>query len=97
VSGVLFREPDGRRKGAIFAVLALLQVIVWTYLAVVLTDPNEWPAPQLLIMAVAWVLIAIAESLSSSRQRLVGALRVVAVGIPVAMLIHLAVAPGFYL
>jgi len=97
VSGVLFREPDGREKGGIFAVLALLQVIVWTYLAVVLTDPNEWPAPQLLIMAVAWVLIAIAESLSSSRQRLVGVLRVVAVGIPVAMLIHLAVAPGFYL
>jgi hypothetical protein len=81
----------------IFATLALLQVAVWAYFAVVLTGPNEWPSPQLLVMALTCVLVATAESLPSSRQRLVGALRVVAVCVPVVMLVHLAVAPAFYL
>ncbi len=97
VSRTLFREPDGRRKGLLFAGLALLQVLAWVYLAFVIADPNEWPGPQLLVTVPAFVTIAVAESLPASRRRLVGALRVVAVSIPVAVLVHLAVAPEFYL
>jgi hypothetical protein len=96
VSQVVFREPDGQKQGLLFAGLSVGCVLLWVSVGVIFGGSNDWPSPFLLFISLAWGFLGIAESLPPSRQRLVATLRIGAISIPVAMVIHLALVPAFY-
>jgi len=85
---VMLREPDGRRKGLIFASLSLVCLLLWVYIGVLL-DGSHF----LLFTGVAFGCSGCAESLPPNRRRPAGVLRVAAVGILVSFLATLASAP----
>ncbi|ERG97758.1 MAG: hypothetical protein J07HQX50_01786 [Haloquadratum sp. J07HQX50] len=94
VSRILFREPDGLRKGLLNAGLSVACVILWVSLGFV--GSNDWSSPSspsLLFFSLTLGVVAIAESLPPSRQWSVGILRIVAITIPITMLIHLILFP----
>lgn len=85
---MMLREPDGRKKGLMFASLSLLCLVIWGYLGVILDGSHS-----LLFMGVAFGCSGCAESLPPNRRRSAGALRVAAVGMLVIYLALLASAP----
>lgn len=85
---VMLREPDGRRKGLVFASLSLTCLLLWVYIGVVLDGSHV-----LLYMGVAFGCSGCAESLPPDRRRSAGVLRAAAVSIPVIMLALLVSAP----
>ena len=90
--GVLFREPDGPKKGVLFALLSLACLLTWVYIGVVL-DGSHF----LLFLGVAFGCSGCAESLPPNRRRSAGVLRVAAVGILVIFLALLAPGPELLL
>lgn len=99
VSAKMFREPEGLKMGLVNLGLAATCVVLWAslaYFGIIVGEP-EGPSPFLLINALLFGLVGIAESLPSSQRRLAGTLRIIGVSIPIATLIHLALVPEFYL
>lgn len=84
---MLFREPDGRRKGLLFSLLSFICILGWVYFGIVLNGPHI-----MLFLGIAFAFYGAAESLSPDRQRSAGALRVLGVGILVVFLV-LTLAP----
>lgn len=93
ISQTLFREPDGRTKGLCFAGVSLGGALVWVSLSVTF---GEFLSPFILFVSLSCGLVGIAESLPVSQRRFAGILRVGAVGIQLAVLLHLLSAPEFY-
>lgn len=91
-SEVLFREPDGRRKGLLFSLLSLACLLGWAYIGVVLTGSHF-----LLFLGIALAFSGVAESLPPDRRREAGALRLLAVGLLAVFILLLASAPELLL
>lgn len=89
---MVFREPDGGRKGLIFLFLSFTCLLTWVYTGVVLDGSHFF-----LFIGIAWGFSGFAESLPSDRQRSAGILRILAVGIVVVFLGLLASVPGVLL
>jgi len=87
---LLFRDPDGRRKGLVFSVLSFVSLVGWVYFGVVL-DGGHF----LLFIGVALGFTGVAESLPPDRRRSAGVLRTLAVGTLVVFLVVLASVPEF--
>lgn len=85
---MLFREPDGRRKGLLFSLLSFVCLLGWLYFGVVLDGPHF-----LLFLGISLAFSGLAESLPPSRQRSAGALRILGLGILVVFLVLLTLAP----
>jgi hypothetical protein len=88
LSSVVFREPEGRRTGAVLALLAAGCLLAGSYVAVVRDGP--W---FLLVLGVAVGCTGLAESLPADRRRSAGPLRLVALAVLVAVLGLLVSAP----
>ena len=73
---MLFREPDGRRKGFVFFLLSFICLLGWVYSGVVLDGFHFF-----LFVGIALALSGVAESLPPNRRRSAGRLRILAVGI----------------
>ncbi len=85
---IVFRKPDGRRKGFIFLSLSSICLLAWVYTSIVLNSSHFF-----LFTGLALGLSGFAESLPIERRRLAGILRIVAVGILVMFLGLLASVP----
>ena len=85
---MLFREPDGRRKGLLFSFLSFICLLGWVYFGVVLDGPHF-----LLFLGIALGFSGFAESLPPDRRRSAGVLRILGVGILVVFLVLLASVP----
>ncbi|MFD1642002.1 hypothetical protein [Halohasta litorea] len=88
VRQILFREPDGGRKGLFNSGLSFICLLTWVYTGVILDSSHLF-----LFIGLAFGLSGIAESLPSSRRRSAGALRTLAVSILVVYLGLLTSAP----
>jgi hypothetical protein len=89
---LLFREPDGQRKGLIFLFLSFICLLGWVYSGIVLDGPHFF-----LFMGIALAFSGLAESMPPGRQRSAGILRILAVGILVVFLVLLASIPELIL
>ena len=85
---MLFREPDGRRKGLFFSLLSFVCILGWVYFSIVLNGPHN-----MLFLGIAFAFSGLAESLPLNRQRLAGVLRILGLGILVVFLVLLTLAP----
>lgn len=88
LSSIVFREPEGRRTGGVFALLAAGCLLAGGYVAVV-----RGGSRFLLILGVAVGCTGLAESLPSDRRRSAGLCRLVALAVLVAVLGLLVSAP----
>jgi hypothetical protein len=70
VRRLLFREPDGRRKRVVFAVLSVGCLLAWAFTGVVLDGSHLF-----LFMGVVFACSSVAESLPTDRRRPAGVLR----------------------
>ena len=93
ISQTLFREPDGRTKGLCFAGVSLGGALVWVSLSVTF---GEFLSPFILFVSLSCGLLGVAESLPVSRRQLAGLMRVGAVSVQLAVLLHLTIVPDFY-
>ena len=91
-SRMLFREPDGGRKGLLFSLLSFICLLGWVYSGVVLDGPRF-----LLFLGIALAFSRFAESLPPDRQRSAGVLRILGLGILVVFLVLLASVPELIL
>lgn len=89
---MVFRKPDGRRKGLIFLSLSSICLLVWVYTGIVLNSSHFF-----LFTGLALGFSGFAESLPQERRRSAGILRTVAVGILVMFLGLLASIPELLL
>ena len=85
---MVFREPDGRRKGLVFLSFSFISLLVWVYTGIVLDVSHLF-----LFSGLAFGFSGFAESLSPDRRRSAGVLRIVAVGILIVFLIFLSSIP----
>lgn len=85
---MLFRDPDGRRKGLLFSLLSFVSLLGWVYFGVVLDGPHF-----LLFLGIAFAFSGFAELLPSDRQRPAGVLRILGLGTLVVFLVLLVLAP----
>ncbi len=85
---MLFREPDGRRKGLLFSLFSFICILGWVYFGIVLNGPHN-----MLFLGIAFAFSGLAESLPPSRQRSAGVLRILGLGILVVFLALLIVVP----
>jgi hypothetical protein len=88
VQRMVFREPDGRRKGLVFALFSFICILGWVYFGVVLNGPHN-----MLFLGIAFAFSGVAESLPPNRHRSAGVLRILALGILVAFLVLLILRP----
>ncbi|AJF24375.1 hypothetical protein SG26_00860 [Haloarcula sp. CBA1115] len=88
VQRMLFREPDGRRKGLLFSLFSFICILGWVYFGIVLNGPHN-----MLFLGIAFAFSGLAESLPPSRQRSAGVLRILGLGILVVFLALLIVVP----
>ncbi|AHB67668.1 hypothetical protein HISP_16710 [Haloarcula hispanica N601] len=88
VQRMLFREPDGRRKGLLFSLFSFICILGWAYFGIVLNGPHN-----MLFLGIAFAFSGLAESLPPSRQRSAGVLRILGLGILVVFLALLIVVP----
>lgn len=79
---MVFREPDGRRKGLVFLSFSFISLLAWVYTGVVLDVSHLF-----FFLGLAFGFSGFAESLSPERRRSAGVLRIVAVGILVVSII----------
>jgi hypothetical protein len=89
---MVFREPDGRRKGLIMLFLSFICLLIWVYTAVVLNASDFF-----IFFTIALGFSGVAESLPPDRRRSAGTLRMLAVGTFVVFLGVLASAPELLL
>ena len=82
LSQIVFREPDGQRKGLVFSSLSFICLLVWVYTSVVLNDSHFF-----LFFALVFGFSGFAELLSPDRRRSAGVLWIAAVGILVVFLV----------
>ena len=85
---MVFREPDGRRKGLVFSSFSFISLLAWVYTGVVLDVSHLF-----LFLGLAFGFSGFAESLSPERRRSAGVLRIVAVGLLVVSIILLLLIP----
>jgi len=85
---ILFREPDGRRKGYLFALFSFICILGWVYFGIVLDGPHN-----MLFLGIAFAFSGLAEFLPPNRQRSAGILRMLGLGILVVFLVLLILAP----
>ena len=88
VQRILFREPDGRRKGLVFSFFSLICILGWVYFGIVLNGPHN-----MLFLGVAFAFSGLAEFLPPTRQRSAGVLRILSVSILVIFLVLLILMP----
>ena len=91
-SRILFRSPDGRRKGLFTSSLSLITLLGWVYFGIVHDGPHI-----LLFLGVALGFSGFAETLPQNRPRLAGVFRILGLGILLIAIILLAVVPEFIL
>jgi hypothetical protein len=89
---MVFREPDGRRKGLLILVLSFICLLTWVYFGAVLDGPDFF-----IFFAIALGFSGVAESLPPDRRRSAGTLRILAVGTFVVFLGVLASVPELLL
>jgi hypothetical protein len=85
---MLFREPDGRRKGVFFALFSFICILGWVYFGIVLNGPHN-----MLFLGIAFASSGLAECLPPNRRRAAGILRILGLGILVVFLALLILAP----
>src|SRR6056297_1129514 len=85
---MLFREPDGRRKGRLFSLFSFIFILGWVYFGIVLNA-----AHHMLFLGIAFAFSGLAESLPPTRQRSAGVLRILGLGILVILIVLLIVIP----
>jgi hypothetical protein len=88
VQRMVFREPDGRRKGLIFALFSFVCILGWVYFGIVLDGPHN-----MLFLGIAFGFSGVAESLPPDRQRSAGVLRILGLGILGVFLVLLVLRP----
>lgn len=88
VQRLLFREPDGWRKGLFFALLSLICILGWVYFGIVLNGPHN-----MLFLGIAFGFSGLSESLPPNRQRSAGVLRVLGLGVLFVFLVLLILSP----
>jgi hypothetical protein len=88
VQRILFREPDGRQKGFLFALFSFTCILGWVYFGIVLGGPHN-----MLFLGIAFAFSGLAEFLPPNRQRSAGVLRMLGLGILVVFLVLLILAP----
>jgi hypothetical protein len=88
VQRMLFREPDGRRKGLLFSLFSFICILGWMYFGIVLNGPHN-----MLFLGIAFAFSGVAESLPASRQRLAGVLRILGLGVLIIFLVLLILVP----
>jgi hypothetical protein len=88
VRRILFREPDGRRKGLFFSLLSVVCLLSGAYFGVVLNGPHN-----MLFLGIAFAFTEVAESLPPTRQRSAGVLRIVGLGVLMVFIGFLILAP----
>ncbi|WP_276273995.1 hypothetical protein [Haloarcula litorea] len=89
---MLFREPDGRRKGLVFSLFSLGCLLGWVYFGIVLDGPHV-----MLFLGIAFAFSGIAESLPPNRQRSAGVLRLLGFGILAVLIVLLILVPELVL
>ncbi|MFC6723271.1 hypothetical protein ACFQE1_02450 [Halobium palmae] len=89
---MLFREPDGRRKGLLFSLLSFICILAWANFGVVLDGPHFF-----LFLGVALAFSGFAESLPSDRGHSAAVLRILAVGVLLVFVVLLASVPELLL
>ena len=92
LSRMMFRKPDGRRKGLLFSSLSFICLLLWVYTGVVLNGSHFF-----LFMGIALGFAGFAESLPPNQRRSAGVLRIVAVGTLLVFLGLLASVPELLL
>jgi hypothetical protein len=85
---ILFREPDGRRKGLVFSLFSFICIVGWVYFGLILDGPHI-----MLFLSIAFAFSGIAESLPPNRHHSAGVLRMVGLGILAVLIVLLIVAP----
>ena len=85
---MLFREPDGRRKGIFFALFSFICIPGWVYFGIVLNGPHN-----MLFLGIAFAFSGLAEFIPPNRRRAAGILRILGLGILVVFLVLLILAP----
>jgi hypothetical protein len=86
---MLFREPDGRRKGLLFGLCSVGCLLAWVYAGVMLDGLHHF-----LFLGVAFGCSGVAESLPPDRRRSAGALRLAGLGVLAGLVVLLLLAPG---
>ncbi|PSP53863.1 hypothetical protein BRC67_00695 [Halobacteriales archaeon QH_3_68_24] len=88
VQRMLFREPDGRRKGLLFSLFSLICILGWVYFGTILNGPHI-----MLFLGIAFAFSGFAESLPPNRQHSAGVLRILGLGILVVLIVLLTLVP----
>ncbi|SDZ81418.1 hypothetical protein SAMN04488065_0519 [Haloplanus vescus] len=92
LSQILFREPDGQRKGYLFLLFSALSLLGWLYFGLVLGASHLF-----LFLGISFACSGVAESLPPNRRRLVGVLRILAVGVPAVLIVLILTTPELLL
>jgi hypothetical protein len=82
---LVFREPDGRRKGVGFLLLSIVCLLLWVYTGLVLHGPSLF----FLFTGVAFACSGTAESLPQDQRRPAGTLRLLGIGVISSYLVFL--------
>jgi hypothetical protein len=85
---MLFREPDGQRKGLLFSLFSLICIVGWVYFGLVLSGPHI-----MLFLSIAFAFSGVAESLPPNRQRSAGVLRMLGFGVLAVLIVLLILVP----
>lgn len=85
---VLFREPDGRRKGLLFSLFSVVSILGWVYFGILLDGPHI-----MLFLGIGFAFSGVAESLPRNRRRVAAVLRILGLGILVVLIVLLTVVP----
>ncbi|PSP56818.1 hypothetical protein BRC72_10345 [Halobacteriales archaeon QH_7_66_36] len=85
---MLFREPDGRRKGLLFSLFSFICILGWVCFSIVLNGPHI-----VLFLGVSFAFSGLAESLPANRQRSAGVLRILGLGVLVVFVLLLILVP----
>jgi len=88
IQRLLFREPDGRRKGFVFSFFSFSCILGWIYFGIVLNGPHN-----MLFLGIAFAFSGVAELLPPNRQRSAGVLRILSLGILVGFVVLLILIP----
>jgi hypothetical protein len=88
IQRLLFREPDGWRKGRIFSLFSFISILGWVYFGIVLDGPHV-----MLFLGIAFAFSGFAESLPPDRQRSAGVLRILGLGILVVLVVLIILVP----
>jgi hypothetical protein len=88
IQRLLFREPDGQRKGLVFSFFSFICILGWVYFGIGLDGPHN-----MLFLGIAFAFSGLAEFLPPNRHRSAGVLRILSLGILVALVVLLVLVP----